>query len=116
MPNTISQRTKTVIARQLIQEGNDYYPNREATPDSDGDYPIKNATATIWRLPVAKTTEDVSNLFKWKHGERVYGTHANSNIGMKNYIKDINNKYGKESNYYSNVVYVDTFAPIGEQL
>jgi len=63
------------------------------------------------------TSEDMTALYSWRHGQTLKGTHALENIGMKNYINDINLAWGKESDYYNgNVIYVDTFKSVPEQL
>lgn len=58
---------------------------------------------------VNTTKDDMSALFKWKHGEKIYGTHAKSNNAMRIYRRDINKAYGKQNQYKD--VYVDTFLP-----
>ena len=49
----------------------------------------------------------MNSLFEWEHGDKVYGTHAEEHPGMKNYIKDIDKAYGKESDYKD--IYVDIY-------
>ena len=60
----------------------------------------------------------MTNLYKWKHGQVVKGTHANRNLGMKNYRNDINRAWGREDDYYNGgVIYIDTFSSnLAEQL
>ena len=53
-------------------------------------------------------------LFTWKHGDTVRGTHAKAHKGMREYTKDINKAYGKQGSYKT--IYIDTFKPIGPQL
>lgn len=62
------------------------------------------------------TTTDMELLEKWTHGQTVYGTFALSHKGFKAYRDDINNAWGKESNYKHNTVYIDTLKSIGPQL
>jgi len=112
MPDTLSDRTKTTIATTLIAEQDDFYPDRSATPDADGDYDIVDGTDTVVRNPrddVPTTTQDMSNLFKWEKGDRIRGTHAKDSLGMKMYMDDINEAWGNENDYYDgNVIYIDT--------
>lgn len=73
-------------------------------------------TATTARGPT--TTEDMEKLFKWEHGDTVQGDAAKDHAGMQDYIDDINEAYGREDDYDSNKIYIDTFKdePIGPRL
>ncbi len=62
------------------------------------------------------TTVDMEDLFKWKHGQTLRGTHALEHLGMKNYRNDINAAWGRERDYDSNMIFVDTFKKVGDQL
>ena len=62
------------------------------------------------------TTEDMEALDTWKPGNTIGGTFAKSLKADKAYRDDINKAYGREKDYYSNVLYVDTMRPIGQQL
>jgi hypothetical protein len=112
----LSQKTKTTISRSNILEKNDLYPDRSATPNSSGGFDIRDTNATVNRLPdtVPSTTRDMNALFKWQHGDEVYGTQAKAHPGMKAYIRDINKAYGKQDSVKD--FYVDTLKPIGPQL
>lgn len=115
----VSEETKTVLTRTLKRDIDDTYPDREATRQADGTY-NKRDTGSTYRLnkdEVPTTTEDMSALFQWEHGDKVYGKHANSHIGMQNYIKDIDNAWGQENSYLD--IYIDTLRPnvlVSEQL
>ena len=58
---------------------------------------------------VNTTDDDMEALFEWKHGDKIYGTNAKSNRGMREYRRDINNAWGKQNNYKD--IYVDTLLP-----
>jgi hypothetical protein len=104
----LSEKTKTVLERIYVRDADDLYPDRQATPLSDGTYPVRD-TGSNWRHgdEVPTTTKDMNKLFEWEHGDKVYGTHAEEHPGMKNYIKDIDKAYGKESDYKD--IYVDIY-------
>lgn len=70
---------------------------------------LKNQEATVGKYPT--TTQDMERLFKWEHGDALYGTFAKESPGMKSYIDDINEAWGKEAAYDSNKIYVNTFRP-----
>jgi len=56
-------------------------------------------------------------MFKWQYNEKLYGSRVKASEGMQNYINDIKKAWGKEDKYYKgNVIYVDTFRKISEQL
>lgn len=68
-------------------------------------------------IDVPSTKDDMTRLAEWEHGDKIYGTFAKSLAHWKRYMDDINNAYGAEDDYYDgNVIYVDTFKPIGDQL
>ena len=62
------------------------------------------------------TTEDHGNMEKWVYGDELLGAFAKSNDGWKRYREDIERAYGNESEYYKNIIYIDVFKPINEQL
>jgi len=57
------------------------------------------------------TTDDMTKLFQWQYGDVLYGTQAKSSPTMAEYIKDIEEAWGREDEYESNKIYVDTFKP-----
>jgi hypothetical protein len=61
---------------------------------------------------ISTTSKDMSEAFKWKKGKKLYGTYAKNSEGLKAYRKDIESAYGNESDYDSNVIYIDT---LGQQ-
>jgi hypothetical protein len=68
-------------------------------------------------ITAPNTTTDVENVAKWKYGDELYGTFAQSLAHWRRYRQDIERAYGNENDYYDgNVIYVDTFKAIGEQL
>ena len=73
---------------------------------------IEDGSATpVYRLnsdEVPSTTDDMEVLFSWTHGEILYGTHAKENEAMKNYINDINRAWGREKDYETNMIFIDT--------
>lgn len=81
------------------------------TPVS-GNYVIEDGSATpVFRLnpaEVPSTTVDMIAAFNWKHGEKLYGSHAKENEALKRYRTDINNAYGRERDYDDNMIFVDT--------
>ena len=62
------------------------------------------------------TTEDMEALYKWEHGDILYGTHANSDEAMAAYRRDIDGEWGAEDDYLD--IYIDLFKdePIGPRL
>lgn len=105
----------TILQRSTIPNRDDTYPDRAATPLSDGSFPINDPCSTLRHgEEIPTTTDDMSALFQWEHGDEVRGTQAAKHPGMKRYIEDINKAYGKEGSYKD--IYIDTFKPIGEQL
>ena len=115
----VSEETKTTLTRTLVRDIDDTYPDREATRQSDGTY-NKRDTGSTYRLnkdEVPTTTEDMSALFQWEHGDKVYGSRAKAHVGMKNYIKDIDNAWGQEDSYLD--IYIETLSQdvlVSEQL
>jgi hypothetical protein len=115
----VSEETKTAISRSLVRDIDDLYPDREATKQADGTYD-KRDTGSTYRInkdEVPTTTQDMSALFQWEHGDKVYGTNAKMSVGMKNYIKDINTAWGQENSYLD--IYIDTLREkvlVSEQL
>ena len=59
------------------------------------------------------TEDDMDRLFRWKKGQKVYGTFAKSLSFFRNYRRDIENAPNPNT---EKSFYVDTFKPIGEQL
>lgn len=108
----LSEKTKTTLTRSTIQESDDLYPHDDTIASNPWD--------TVSRLSddeVPKTTKDMSNAFKWEHGDVLYGTHAKNNPALRRYREDINKAYGQEGKYKHNEIYVDTlFGSVGEQL
>jgi len=62
-------------------------------------------TASIEASTLAVTRVDMRELFKYKEGDKIYGTHANEHYGMKMYIRDLD-KAPKESDYKP--IFLDT--------
>jgi hypothetical protein len=113
MADAYSDKTKTTATRTSILSAQDLYPDRTATPDSTGAYPIKE-TGAVKRLPeeFSKTTRDVSNLYKWKKGDKVRGTFAKESVGMKGYRRDIES--APDDNKYK-PIWLDTTKQISEE-
>jgi len=112
MSDVWSSRTKTLVGSTLVAES-------DITPYPDIDIETGEVTTSATELMVSdagSTTDDISAMFKWKHGDELYGTHAKSHPGMLEYIKDINKDYGREKDYNKNVIFIDTLMPIGDQL
>jgi len=66
---------------------------------------------------LVRTSVDMTNMYKWEHGDVLRGTHAKANPAMKRYRKDINSGWGQQRKYKD--IYVDTFTQdltISEQL
>ena len=112
MVDVWSVRTKTLVGSTLVQEKDiDPYPDRVASTNA-----VTTATSTVMVSDAGSTTDDISALFKWEPGDKLYGTHAKTHAGMSGYMRDINEAYGNEGNYNSNVIFVDTTKSVGEQL
>ncbi len=111
---SLSTKTKTAISQRVILSRDDLYPDREATPNSSGGYDIRDVGATVARLPddIPRTTKDMSEMYKWKYGDEVYGSHAKSHPAMKKYRRDIEREYGVDRDD----VYVDTFKLVSKEL
>lgn len=64
----------------------------------------------IYRLSdeVPSTTRDMTALYKWEHGDVLYGTHAKEDVGMKSVIDDTNKAFGREKDYEKNMIFVNT--------
>jgi len=104
----VSQKTLEVLERSYVRDADGIYPDRTATPASDGSFPIRDTGYTYRHGDsVPTTTKDMNKLFEWEHGDKVYGTQADEHIGMKNYRDDINKAYGKESDYED--IYIDIY-------
>lgn len=110
-----SPDTLASVPRRPIRDVDDLYPDRQATPNADGTFPIRDSGTTTERLDevVPKTTYDMNKLYTWEQGDIVRGTHAKDNSQMGEYIKDINRSWGAQSAYKH--VFIDTFAPIKPQ-
>jgi hypothetical protein len=114
----LSEKTKTVLERTLVRDKDDLYPDRSATPNADGTYPVKDTGSTYRHGDdVPTTTKDMNALFTWEHGDEIYGTEAKKKRKyMERYRRDINKAYGKQSQYKD--LYIDTMGPklISKQL
>jgi len=105
----LSEKTKTAISGANVVE------------EQICDFAFDPGATPVYRLSdeVPKTSDDMTNLFMWQHGDKVKGTHAKDHEGMKEYINDINKAFGKEAKYEENVIYIDTLSPrksVSEQL
>lgn len=108
-------KTLTVVASQWVTEANEVF--NHATVFSEHNATLADLIpATVLRLSeeVPRTSEDMSKMFKWEHGQKVRGTHAKEDEAFKRYRNDINKAYGQEDSYKD--FYVDTFRPVTEQL
>lgn len=109
----LSERTKTVVASLQVLEADDYFPNYgfHATQ-----YP--NSATPLMRLSdeVPRTTVDMSKAQAWKHGDKLYGTQAKKAPGLRLWRNDINKAWGKERRYDHNMIFINTYKPIGDQL
>jgi len=114
---TLSARSKSTIASQLILNELETYPDRTLLTASENAVKIDTTSGTlrIDKGVVPRTSDDMSKLYKWKKGARkLYGTHATrEEIGMNQYIKDINNA-PDESDYKA--IYINSFQPIVPQM
>ena len=113
---TLSAKTVTAVATNIVADVDDLYPTATLFPDLSAASVLELQNATLMRLSddVPKVSYDMNKLFTWKHGDTVRGTHAKAHKGMQGYIKDINKAYGKQKSYKA--IYIDTFKPIGPQL
>lgn len=64
---------------------------------------------------IPTTTKDFEAVWKWKKGTKLYGTFAKASPAWKRYRDDIENA-PKEKDYEKNVIYINTFKPVGKQL
>jgi hypothetical protein len=104
----LSVKTTTVIASVQVREDEDYYPDRSATTNA-----VRVNASTVMRLvDVPRTVEDMSNMFMWKPGDKLYGTAAKNDAWGKQYRRDIERAIGKEYKPF----YVDPFKPLKKQL
>ena len=62
------------------------------------------------------TTDDMEALETWEYGDEIKGSFAKSIGAFKRWRDDVERAYGNESDYDSNVLYIDTKRPIGKQL
>ena len=58
-------------------------------------------------MAAPKTTDDYSAVFKYMHGDELYGD-AKDCAGMQSHIKDIDEAYGQQSKYKK--YYVNTLS------
>lgn len=103
-------KTLTVVATQWVTESQELYPH--ATVFSTHNATLADTIpATVLRLTdeAPRTSEDMSNMYKWEHGKKVRGTHAKEDEALERYRTDINKAYGKEGDYKD--IYIDTFLP-----
>jgi len=103
----ISEKTKTAIsgANKVEEQIADFAFDPGATP--------------VYRLnsdEVPKTSDDMTRLYKWQHGDKIYGTHAKEEVGMNEYIKDINKAFGRQKDYEHNMIFINDYKPIGDKL
>jgi len=93
----ISQRTQTVITRNNVIE------------EQICDFAFDPGATPIGRLDgVAKTSDDMERIAKWKHGDKIYGTHAKADLAMGRYRSDLNRAWGREKDYESNMIFINT--------
>jgi len=113
---TLSAKSVTAVATNIVADKDELYPTATNFPDLSAASILAIQNATLMRLSddVPKVSYDMNKLFTWKYGGTVYGTHAKAHKGMKGYIKDINKAYGKQGSYRA--IYIDNFKPIGPQL
>ena len=64
---------------------------------------------------ISRTTKDMEAMWKWKKGETVDGTFAESAPGWKRYREDIDNA-PNQRDYDKKTNYINTIKPIGKQL
>lgn len=66
---------------------------------------------------VPSTYDDHLAIQSWKVGDILYGSFAKGLPAWQNYREDIEAAFGNEDDYYDgNVIYVDTFKSIKDQL
>ena len=71
-----------------------------------------NPTSGRW----STTKDDMDDLYTWKLGDEVKGTHALANEPMARYRKDMAEGKAKAKSYKHNFILIDTFKKVGEQL
>ena len=115
MPKTLSTRTTTKInADRYVREGDDLYPDRSAT---NGEIVTGTLVRRVSNDDIPRTTHDMSELYKWEMGDEIYGTEAQDSPFVQGYVRDIEEAYGRESDYYNgNIIFVNTMKPVGDQL
>jgi len=111
MTTNMSERTKTRIndERYVTDENDDFYPSATSLGRSS---PYSGTIRRINPDDIPTTTADMSRMFRWEYGDKVYGSHAKQNTWGKEYRRDINAYYGKEDEYLDK--YIDTL--FGEKL
>jgi len=112
----LTERTKSTIASANVLNQNETYPDRTFLAASANAIKIDTTSGTlrIDKNVVPRISDDMSKLYKWKKGAKLYGTHATKEeFGMNQYIKDINNA-PDESAYKA--IYIDSFKPIVPQM
>lgn len=68
-------------------------------------------------IDVPSTTDDMERLAEWEYGDELYGTFSQSLDGWNRYIEDMIKAQGAEDDYYNgNVIYVNTFKKVSEEL
>ena len=103
-------KTLTVVASIWVQQDQELYPH--ATVFSDHNATLADLIpATVLRLSdeVPRTSEDMSNMFKWEPGKKVKGTHAKENEAFKRYRNDINKAKNQQESYKD--FYINTLIP-----
>ncbi len=63
---------------------------------------------------IPKTSDDMTDMYKWRFGQTLYGTQVKHSSFYRGYIRDIQREYGMGNSYKS--IYIDTTKPVGEQL
>ena len=56
------------------------------------------------------------NLFRWRHGETLYGNQHTKHAMYKGYVKDIEKQWGQEDKYLDVYITTESYEPIEEQL
>lgn len=79
--------------------------------------PLSERTkSNVATADIPTTTKDMRALMQWEHGQKIYGTFAKESEGQNKYINDINTAWGKEDRYDQQMIFIDTFKPVGPQL
>ena len=63
---------------------------------------------------IPKTSDDMTDMCKWRFGQTLYGSQAKSSEFYKGYIRDIQRSYGMEDSYRP--IYIDTNKSVSKQL